>query len=176
MKHIRFSAIRMEFSITSGTDMIERELKRYSAYFRGWCQAFGEHESLSDHDHDIHWLITESQAGFVLPRPMIRQMYREVLLQETAPPLIFHHDSVEVGNFRFPLTREFESRILDAVERILGSGESFHVFLASHLMYGTQARIITLSTRKPLTIIYKQIGTIKLRLERSALPTPGTTR
>ena len=156
--------------------MIERELKRYSAYFRGWCQAFGEHESLSDHDNDIHWLITEKQAGFVLPRPMIKQMYREVLLHETAPPLLFKPDGVAVGNFRFSLTREFEGRILDAIESILGNGREFHVFLTSHLLYGTNARIITLSARKPLGIIYKQIGTIELRLERNAPPTHGTAR
>ena len=156
--------------------MIERELKRYSAYFRGWCQAFGEHESLSDHDNDIHWLITEKQAGFVLPRPMIKQMYREVLLHETAPPLVFHPDCVEVGGFQFPLTSQYETRILDSIEHILNSGSEFHVYLTSHLLYGTHARIITMSTRKPLSIIYKQIGTIRLRLDRPAPPKPGTTR
>lgn len=156
--------------------MIERELKRYSAYFRGWCQAFGEHESLSDHDNDIHWLITEQQAGFVLPQPMTRQMYREVLLRETAPPLLFSPRGVAVGNFSLPLTREFETRILDAIESILGNGLEFHVYLTSHLLYGTNARIITMSARKPLGIIYKQIGTIRLRLDRSAPPRPGTAR
>ena len=32
-------------------------------------------------------------------------------------------------------------------------------------MYGTQARIITLSTKKPLAIIYKEIGTLRIRLD-----------
>ena len=33
--------------------MVERNVKRYSAYFRGWCQAFGEHDSYGDHDRGI---------------------------------------------------------------------------------------------------------------------------
>lgn len=156
--------------------MIERELKRYSAYFRGWCQAFGEHESLSDHDNGIYWLITEHQAGFVLPQNMVRRMYREVLLHKQAPPIIFHPETVEVGGFHFPLTRQHETRILDAIEDILESAPEYHVYLTSHLMYGTKARIITMSTRKPLTIIYKEIGTITLQLDRSAVPTPEPVR
>jgi hypothetical protein len=156
--------------------MIERELRRYSAYFRGWCQAFGEHENLSDHDNGIHWLIAEHQAGFVLPQAMIRRLYREVLLHQAAPPMIFHDDTVEVGGFHFPMTRQYETRILDSIENILTHGSEFHTYLTSHLMYGTKARIFTLSLRKPIAIIYKEIGTIRLRLDRSAPPRPGTTR
>jgi hypothetical protein len=27
--------------------MLTRDVKRYAAYFWGWCQTFGEHESLA---------------------------------------------------------------------------------------------------------------------------------
>ena len=54
--------------------------------------------------------------------------------------------------------------ILDVIENILTSGDDFHVYLTSHLMYGTQARIITLSAKKPLAIIYKEIGTLRIRM------------
>jgi hypothetical protein len=42
-----------------------------------------------------------------------------------------------------------------------------HVFLSSHFMYGSGTRIITLSRRKPLAIIYKEIGPMHLRLLES---------
>lgn len=144
--------------------MLERELKRYSAYFRGWCQTFGEHESLPCTESDINWLFTEHQAGFILPPSITRQLYREVLLHREPPPLTFSCDSVEIGSLRLSLARQQEKRILEVVEHVLTSGTEFHVYLTSHLMYGTGARIITLSTKKPLAIIYKEIGTLRIRL------------
>jgi len=144
--------------------MLEREPKRYSAYFRGWCQAFGEHESIPGEENDIHWLFTEHQAGFILPQPIIRRLYREVLSNRQPPPLTFGHDTFEIGSLKFALAKRQEKRILDIIENILTSSDDHHVYLTSHLMYGTQARIITLSTKKPLTIIYKEIGTLRIRL------------
>jgi hypothetical protein len=144
--------------------MVEREVKRYAAYFRGWCQAFGEHESLADHDREVFWLVTDQAAGFVLPANYQRQLYREVLLHRTAPPLTFHSDRVEIGEFQLELARQYETRILESIDHLLASNRGLHVYLTSHLMYGTGARIITLSTKKPLLIIYKEIGTLRIGL------------
>ena len=145
--------------------MLEQEVKRYAAYFRGWCQAFGEHESLADHDREVFWLVTEQAAGFVLPRDYQRQLYREVLLHRTAPPLTFHSDRVEVGGFQLDLARQYETRILESIDGLLSSDRGLHVYLTSHFMYGTNARIITLSVKKPVLIIYKEIGTLRIRLD-----------
>lgn len=144
--------------------MFEREPKRYSAYFRGWCQAFGEHEAVSEQESGIHWLFTEHQVGFILPRPIIRQMYREVLLHRTPPPMIFRQHAVEIGSLQFRLARRREAQILEAMQDIFTRGQDLHVFLTSHLLYGTGARIITLSSKKPISIIYKEIGTLCIRL------------
>jgi hypothetical protein len=145
--------------------MLEREVKRYAAYFRGWCQAFGEHESLADHEREVFWLVSDEQAGFVLPRPYLRQLYREILLHDDAPALSFHGDRVAVGDFQLELARQYETRILDSIGGLLDSGRGLHVYLTSHFMYGTHARIITLSAKKPLLIIYKPIGTLRIRLD-----------
>ena len=161
MQHSKFYKPRHSAKMVK---MLEREPKRYSAYFRGWCQAFGEHESIPGEENDIHWLYTEQQAGFILPQPIIRQLYREVLLHRQPSPLTFCHDRVEIGSLRFALAKNQEKRILEVIKNILTSGDDFHVYLTSHFMYGTGARIITLSTRKPLAIIYKEIGTLRIRL------------
>lgn len=145
--------------------MLEREVKRYAAYFRGWCQTFGEHDSFADHDKEIYWLLTENQAGFVLPKAYLRQLYRAVLLHETAPPLTFQRDQVKVGDFDFGLTPKHEGLIRETIGRLLASDGDLHVYLTSHFMYGTNARIITLSAKKPLSIIYKGIGSMRIRLE-----------
>ena len=145
--------------------MHDRVVKRYAAYFRGWCQTFGEHESLADHDREIYWLVTGEQAGFVLPRTYLRKLYKEVLLHKEAPPLTFGQHQVEVGGFQFEMTPEFEQQIRNTVGSLLASGGNLHIYLTSHFMYGTNARIITLSARKPLAIIYKEIGDIHIRID-----------
>jgi hypothetical protein len=40
-----------------------------------------------------------------------------------------------------------------------------HLYLTSHLLYGGGNRIITFSNRKPLLIIYKVIGTMRVSME-----------
>jgi hypothetical protein len=36
--------------------------------------------------------------------------------------------------------------------------------LTSHFMYGTGTRILTVSNKKPLSIIYKEIGAMHIKL------------
>ncbi len=144
--------------------MLERELKRYAAYFRGWCQAFGEHESIHSEESGISWLLAENQVGLVLPKSLIKPLYREVLLHEQTPALTFSYESVQIGSLQFALASKREKRAMVAIESFLESGSEFHVFLTSHLMYGSGSRIITFSKKKPLAIIYKEIGTMRIRL------------
>ena len=145
--------------------MLERNLIRYAAYFRGWCQAFGEHESLYRDDSGISWLTAAGQVGLVLPKALIRPLYREVLLHEQAPVVCFHHDSVDIGSLDIPIGTRYQRRALAALAEVLAHGKSVHVYLTSHLLYGEGSRIITISNKKPLAIIYKEIGHIRIRVE-----------
>jgi len=145
--------------------MLERDLKRHAAYFRGWCQAFGEHESIYRDETGINWLTAEHQVGLVLPKPLIRSLYREVLLHEKVPELTFHHEHVDIGSLDIPIGKKYQEMALTAMQRILDSGNEMHVFLTSHLLYGEGSKIITFSNKKPLAIIYKEIGTMRIRLE-----------
>jgi hypothetical protein len=144
--------------------MPERELKRYAAYFRGWCQAFGEHEDIPVEGSGRYWLLAENQVGLVLPKPLIKPLYREVLLHERTPALTFSRRRVEIGSLHIPLASKREIQALDAIEHLMETSTDFHVFLTSHFLYGTGSRIITFSSRKPLSIIYKEIGTMHIRL------------
>lgn len=145
--------------------MVERELIRYAAYFKGWCQAFGEHQGIRCTQRGIDWLLADHQLGLVLPSDMVKSLHREVLLRRGTPSLIFSDDCIEVGALRIPLKRKREQKALDAVAEILASPEAVHLYLTSHLLYGGGNRIITFSNRKPLLIIYKAIGTMRVRME-----------
>lgn len=144
--------------------MLECELKRYAAYFRGWCQAFGEHESIEVDENGSYWLIAENQVGLVLPRSLLKPLNREVLLHDEVPTLTFSEQGVQIGALHFPFAMDHEKEALSAIEDLIDTGPEFHMFLTSHLMYGNGSRIITFSSKKPLAIIYKEIGTMHIRL------------
>ncbi len=143
--------------------MLERDLKRYAAYFRGWCQAFGEHENIYRDDSGISWLTAPNQLGLVLPRPMIKELYREVLLHDHVPMVKFRRKFIEIGSMEIPIGKEHQELARREITGILEKGAHAHVFLTSHLLYGS-SRIITFSGKKPLAIIYKEIGAMKIRV------------
>jgi hypothetical protein len=144
--------------------MLDRVLTRHAAYFRGWCQAFGEHEGIQCEASGIDWLLAEHQVGLVLPREYIKPLRREVLLQETTPTLTFCKDRILVGQLEVSLEKQQEQKALDAMASILEISEDIHLYLTSHLLYGGGAQIITFSSKKPLIIIYKEIGTMHVRM------------
>jgi hypothetical protein len=144
--------------------MLDRELKRYAAYFRGWGQAFGEHEGIQCEASGIDWLLADHQVGLVLPGKYIKPLRREVLRQEITPTLTFHDDHIKVGGLQIALERAQEQKALRAIASVLESPEEIHLYLTSHLLYGTGAKIITFSSKKPLIIIYKEIGTMRVRM------------
>jgi len=144
--------------------MLEREIIRYSAYFKGWCQAFGEHDGIQCKESGIDWLLADHQLGLVLPPDTVKSLHREVLLHRHTPTLDFRPDAIEVGALRIPLEKKQEQKALDAIAEILSSPDAVHLYLTSHLMYGGGNRIITFSNKKPLLIIYKVIGTMHVRM------------
>jgi len=145
--------------------MREYGVKRYAAYFRGWCQAFGEHEGVSADDAGISWLLAEHQVGFILPQHLMRSLYREVLGQRGTPVLELGRNSARIGDFRYPLSGSADEQGITAIERVLENSSGTSLFLTSHFMYGTGIRIITLSNNRPLSIIYKEIGPMLVRMD-----------
>lgn len=144
--------------------MAEYELNRYSAYFRGWCQAFGEHDSVPGDDAGITWLFAERQIGLILPQPLSKQLFREVLGKHGVPTLTMDQSGFQAGAFSYTFSGTPDASALSAIKNILETDTGSHLFLASHFMYGSGARIITLSSRKPLSIIYKEIGPMHVSL------------
>lgn len=144
--------------------MLEREFKRYSAFFKGWCQAFGEHEGVHCEASGIDWLLAEHQVGLVLPATFIKPLHREVLLHKHTPTLTFSDERIQVGSLEIGLEERQEQKALDAIAAVLDSKAQLHLYLTSHLFYGGGNRIITFSSKKPVPIIYKEIGTMQVRL------------
>jgi len=108
--------------------MLERDLKRYAAYFRGWCQAFGEHESIYRDNSGINWLTAPTQLGLVLPTPLIKELYREVLLHEQAPSVKFRRKFIEIGSLEIPIEKKHQKLARNEITKILEDSVEVHVF------------------------------------------------
>lgn len=145
--------------------MREYGIKRYGAYFKGWCQAFGEHESILVGERENGWLIGEKKVGLVLPKSLLRRLNGEVLRKSQTPEITFSQEGVQIGALCFHFESELERMVLATVEHLVDTEPDLHLFLTSHLLYGNGKRIITFSGKKPQTIIYKEIGNIKIRLQ-----------
>jgi len=152
---------------------LEREVKRYAAYFRGWCQAFGEHRLEPSGDDAVSWLIAEQQLGIILSRPLTRALYREALGQRRQPPLLsISPRQLQVGAFCYRFRKPLEPSVLEALTQLLQGPQTLHLYLTYHFMYPSGTRIITLSHNKPLHIIYKEIGSMRIGLLAGNDPGP----
>lgn len=144
--------------------MDEFELQRFSAYFKGWCQAFGEHKSMPGGADEISWLLGEDQVGFILPQYMTKPLYREMLRTIEEPVLALGDNSVEIGNLHYKLMDFANHPAMRAIRKVLLADKDAHLYLTSHFMYGPGAKIITLSNKRPLSIIYKEMGKMRIKL------------
>lgn len=143
----------------------ECELKRYSAYFRGWCQAFGEFDNEYE-EQEITWLLGVEQVGLILPERVRRQVYKEVLGKNAPTTLLTISDSYfQVGDTRLDLSGSDVREAMAAVLQAFQKSEALHLYLTYHLLYPSGTRFVTLSKLAPLRIIYKEIEPMIIRIE-----------
>ncbi|GMR07024.1 MAG: hypothetical protein BMS9Abin26_0026 [Gammaproteobacteria bacterium] len=141
------------------------EIKRYSAYFRDWCQAFGEHEGEYLEDRDINWLFGEDQLGLILSPALKKGLYRELLgTRELAPVLTLTPESASIGNTQMDFSTGYERQGATVLRSLLDDRHMTHMYLTYHIMYPHGVRIITFSHKTPLTILYKAIDPVVIEL------------
>ncbi|NNF96142.1 MAG: hypothetical protein HKM94_04345 [Halobacteria archaeon] len=144
----------------------EHQIRRYAAYFKGWCQAFGEHEGLFTKDESISWLYTDDQIGLILPEGLNKKLYREVLGKERkSPVLTLRPDCVYVGKFHYDFSSPSDVEGLNKLTKLLNTTDEIHLYLTYHFMYQRGTRIITFSHKPPWGLIYKEIDPMQLQLD-----------
>jgi hypothetical protein len=144
----------------------EHQIRRYSAYLKGWCQAFGEHEGLFADDDSIGWLFGEEQIGLILPQGLNKKLYREVLgKKRKSPVLTLRPDCVCAGQFHQGFSSPTDMSGLSKLHKLLNTNTGIHLFLSYHIMYQRGTRIITFSRTPPWPLIYKEIDPMQLQLD-----------
>lgn len=141
----------------------DRNIRRYSAYFRGWAVAFGVHELVEDPAHDRQWLYGEGQLGLILTPAVKRLLYHRLLGHEAAQELVLGSTGLAIGEDEILLGSE-ETRPLAAVHALVAQAGDLHLYQTYHLLYPGGTRILTLSRRAPLGIIYREMAPLRLRL------------
>ena len=143
----------------------KREIHRYAAYFKGWCQAFGEHEAELVEDESAGWLYAENKIGLILPRQLSKQLYRRVLGKtQTIPVISLGREDIGVGDFHHTFSESSDLAGLVKLNQLLANNKGLHLYLTYHLIYPKGTRIITFSTKQPLPLIYKEIEPIQIHL------------
>lgn len=143
----------------------EYNVKRYGSYFRNWCQAFDVHDTIFNENTGQYWLITEHQIGIILQPQLRKQVFKEVLRKKNIQVFYINEEYAQIGNFYYPFSGESDKQGHDAIGKILNSSKECHLFLTSHFAYGTDTRILTLSNKKPLYILHKEIGHIQIHFD-----------
>jgi hypothetical protein len=144
-----------------------RIIRRYAAYYRGWCTAFGEHESRYEEGSDVNWLFGVDQVGLILAEELRKDIYRELLRKKDAscPVLTIAHRYVEIGEFRHPLIPERDLEgILTLCQLISNDKADIHLYLTYHFMYPPGTRIMTFSRKTPLILTYKEVSPLSLNI------------
>ena len=144
----------------------EHQIRRYSAYLKGWCQAFGEHEGLFADDDSIGWLFAEEQIGLILPEGLNKKLYHEVLGKKRKSPILtIRPDCVCVGKFHYSFSASTDMQGLSKLMKLLNTADEVYLYLTYHFMYERGTRIITFSHKPPWGLIYKEIDPMQVQLD-----------
>ena len=142
-----------------------RLIRRYSAYFAGWCVTFGEHDIDYDENKEINWLFGDSQIGFTLSPQLKQMVFRELLGKQKHIPLVSIRESeIRLHKCRIPITHDEDRRGLACFEEFINTKEDVHLCLTSHFCYPPGTRIITFTKKKPAIIMYKEIQPMKVEI------------
>jgi hypothetical protein len=142
-----------------------RQVRRYTAYFRGWATAFGSHEKQPDDEHALVWLFGEDQIGLILTPTVKRFLYPRLLGKHhtQVPTVALAPGLVRVEDLRLGFA-DPNHRALDAALDLLRRDGDLHLYQTYHLIYSSGTRILTLSRRAPLPLVYHEILPLTVEL------------
>ncbi len=150
---------------TPASVLLVREIKRHTAYFRGLSQAFGEHESLYEENRPVNWLLGERQVGLILGEHLKRPAFRSILSQpQERAAVTLTSSCLRIGNMRYAISERQDRRGREALIELLRGSATVHLYLTYHFMYPKGTRIITLSQKPPLRLIYKEMAPMRIRV------------
>ncbi len=135
-------------------------IRRYAAFFQDWAQAFGNHRGSLNESRQLNWLFgeDEDQIGLILTPQLRHDLIHKVIgthLKQVHLTLeadrIGIEDLVVNAGYR-------DEQAVRTIRDMLKGDKDLHLYLSYHLFYPSGTRILTLSQKVPLPIIYKEIS------------------
>ena len=143
---------------------MEKIIRRYSAYFPRWCQAFGDHEpDPVGEARAVEWLVGADSVG-VIVLPEIRYRLMHELLGENHPEIEFQRRSIRLNRHHYDEVEVLGHPGYAALRELLLGSEEAHMFLAYHLIYPPGTRIIAVSRKPPLGLLYKEMAPLTVSI------------
>jgi len=144
---------------------MDREVRRYRAFFPSWCQTFGDH--LPDEGGEgqaVEWLFGEHSIGAIVV-PRIGEMLMRELIGSRKPRVIVRKGSMCLGETQFSDAEFCRHPGYVALLDLLSNAETVHLFLTYHLIYPPGTRIITVSSKPPQALIYKETTPLRVSVD-----------
>jgi len=145
----------------------QHQIRRYSAFFQGWAQAFGNHRGSYDEERRLNWLFGEDddQIGLILT-PKIRHPLFHHVLGEHCQELQLILETGRIGMDDLVVETSYrDEQAVRAIRSLLEGPGDVHLYLTYHLFFPSGTRILTLSRKVPLPIIYKETAPLQVLID-----------
>lgn len=144
---------------------MDREVRRYRAYFPSWCQAFGDHvPDPGGEGRAVEWLIGAHCVGAIVV-PRIGEMLIRELLGSKKPKVIVRQGSASLGELEVRDDEICGHPGYAALLDLLVNADTVHLFQTYHLIYPPGTRIITVSRKAPQSLIYKESTPLRVSVD-----------
>lgn len=141
---------------------MEKIVRRYSAFIPRWCQAFGDHQpDPGGEGRAVEWLIGEDSVGVIL-LPEIRHRLMQELLGPRDIEIEFGPHLIRLNRHDYKEASILRHAGYGALRELLLGEAEVHMYLTYHLIYPPGTRIITLSRKAPLPLLYKEMAPLPL--------------
>ena len=141
---------------------MDRIVRRYAAYFPRWCQAFGDHvPDPGGEGRAVEWLVGDDCVGVIL-LPEVRRFLMHELLGPQTPELALGQRSIQLNRHTYREVSVLGQPGYVALRALLLGHEETHMFLTYHLIYPPGTRIVTVSRKPPLPLLYKEMAPLPL--------------
>ncbi|MCB1932779.1 MAG: hypothetical protein KDI45_09950 [Candidatus Accumulibacter sp.] len=141
---------------------MEKLIRRYSAYIPRWCQAFGDHApDPGGEGRAVEWLVGSDSVGVVV-LPEVRRLLTHELLGAHKPELELGARSVRLNERTYAETSILGHPGYAALRELLRGSDDLYMFLTYHLIYPPGTRIITISRKPPLPLLYKEMAPLPI--------------
>lgn len=143
---------------------MEKTIRRYTAYFPRWCQAFGDHvPDPGGEGRAVEWLIGSDSVG-VIVLPEVRHLLLHALLGGKQPVVESYPGLIRLDQREYAEPSVIGHAGYRALRELLRDSPEAHMFLTYHLIYPAGTRIITISRNSPLPLLYKEMAQLSLIL------------